>query len=79
VPLAGERDEEHQFGVTIPIKGWVLDADNFLTGATNFFDHNSLSHSNVFFPVEVEAARINGWELTLRSPRLRNRAQIYRT
>src|SRR5713101_3566554 len=31
VPLSGERDEEHQFGVTIPFKGWVLDADNFLT------------------------------------------------
>ena len=79
VPLAGERDEEHQFGVTIPIKGWVLDADNFLTRATNFFDHNSLNNSNVFFPVDVHDARINGWELTLRSPRLRNRAQFYLT
>ena len=79
VPLAGERDEEHQFGVTIPFKGWVLDADNFLTRATNFFDHNSLNNSNVFFPVDVQAARINGWELTLRSPRIRNRAQIYLT
>jgi hypothetical protein len=79
VPLAGERDEEHQFGVTIPFKGWVLDADNFLTGATNFFDHNSLNNSDVFFPVDVQGARINGWELTLRSPRLRNRAQFYLT
>jgi outer membrane cobalamin receptor len=79
VPLAGERDEEHQFGVTIPIKGWVLDADNFLTRATNFFDHNSLNNSNVFLPVDVHDARINGWELTLRSPRLRNRAQFYLT
>ena len=79
VPLHGERDEEHQFGVTIPFKGWILDADNFLTRATNFFDHNSLNNSNVFFPVYVQAARINGWELTLRSPRLRNRAQFYLT
>jgi len=79
VPLHGERDEEHQFGVTIPFKGWVLDADNFLTRATNFFDHNSLNNSNIFFPVDVQAARINGWELTLRSPRLRNRAQFYLT
>jgi hypothetical protein len=79
VPLHGERDEERQFGVTIPIKGWVLDADNFLTRATNFFDHNSLNNSNVFFPVTVQGARINGWELTLRSPRLRNRAQFYLT
>jgi len=79
VPLQGERDEEHQFGVTIPFKGWVLDADNFLTRATNFFDHNALNNSNVFFPVDVQASRINGWELTLRSPRLRNRAQFYLT
>jgi len=79
VSLHGERDEEHQFGVTIPFKGWVLDADNFLTRATNFFDHNSLNNSNIFFPVDVQAARINGWELTLRSPRLRNRAQVYLT
>jgi len=78
-PLPGERDEEHQFGVTIPIKGWVLDADNFLSRAANFFDHNSLNNSNVFFPVDVEGARINGWELTLRSPRIRNRGQFYLT
>src|SRR5712692_640802 len=79
VPLAGEGDEEHQFGVTVPFKGWVLDADNFLTRATNFFDHNALNNSNVFFPVDVQGARINGWELTLRSPRIRNRAQVYLT
>src|ERR1700724_2048402 len=79
VPLHGERDEEHQFGVTIPLKGWTLDADNFLTRATNFFDHNSLNSSNVFFPVDVQGARISGWELTLRSPRIRNRAQVYLT
>ena len=79
VPLPGERDEEHQFGVTIPFKGWVLDADNFLTRATNFFDHNSLNDSNVFFPVVVQGARISGWELTLRSPRIRNRGQLYLT
>src|SRR3989449_1523181 len=79
VPLAGERDEEHQFGVTIPFKGWVLDADNFLTRASNFFDHNSLNNSNVFFPYELQGARINGWELTLRSPRIHNRAQLYLT
>ena len=79
VLLPGERDEEHQFGVTIPFKGWVLDADNFLTRATDFFDHNALNNSNVLFPVDVQGARINGWELTLRSPRLRNRAQFYLT
>jgi len=79
VPLHGERDEEHQFGVTIPFKGWTLDADNFLTRASNFFDHNNLNNSDIFFPVTIQGARINGWELTLRSPRIRNRAQVYLT
>jgi hypothetical protein len=79
VPLHGERDEEHQFGVTIPFRGWTIDADNFLTRAKNFFDHNSLNNSDVFFPITIQGARINGWELTLRSPRIRNRAQVYLT
>jgi hypothetical protein len=79
VPLHGERDEEHQFGITIPYRGWTLDADNFLTRAKNFFDHNSLNNSDVFFPVTVQGARINGWELTLRSPHIRDRAQVYLT
>lgn len=79
VPLHGERDEEHQFGVTIPFRGWTLDADNFVTRAKNFFDHNNLNNSEVFFPITVEGARIIGWELTLHSPRLRDRAQIYLT
>jgi outer membrane cobalamin receptor len=79
VPLHGERDEEHQFGVTIPFRGWTLDADNFLTRANNFFDHNNLNNSDIFFPITIQGARINGWELTLRSPRIRTRAQVYLT
>jgi outer membrane receptor protein involved in Fe transport len=79
VPLRGERDEEHQFGVTIPFRGWTIDADNFLTRAQNFFDHNSLNNSDVFFPITIQGARINGWELTLRSPKIRNRGQVYLT
>jgi outer membrane receptor protein involved in Fe transport len=79
IPLHGERDEEHQFGVTIPIKGWTIDADSFLTRATNFFDHNNFNNSDIFFPITIQGARISGWELTLRSPRIRNRAQVYVT
>jgi outer membrane cobalamin receptor len=79
VPLHGERDEEHQFGVTIPFRGWTLDADNFLTRANNYFDHNNLNNSDIFFPITIQGARINGWELTLRSPHIRNRAQLYLT
>jgi outer membrane receptor protein involved in Fe transport len=79
VPLHGERDEEHQFGVTIPFRGWTLDADNFLTRASNFFDHNNLNNSDIFFPITIQGARINGWELTVHSPRIHNRGQIYLT
>ncbi len=79
VPLHGERDEEHQFGITIPFHGWTLDADNFLNRSRDFFDHNNLNNSDVFFPITIQGARINGWELTLRSPRIRNRAQLYLT
>jgi outer membrane cobalamin receptor len=76
-PLQGERDEEHQFGVTIPFRGWVLDADNFQTRANNFFDHNNVGESNIFIPVTIEGALIRGWELTLRSPRVWNRGQFH--
>jgi len=79
LPLHGERDEEHQFGVTIPWRGWTLDADTFLTRATNYFDHSNLNNSDVFFPVNVQGARINAWELTLRSPRILGRGQVYVT
>jgi outer membrane receptor protein involved in Fe transport len=79
LPLRGEHDEEHQFGVTIPWKGWTLDADTFLTRAKSFFDHNNLNNSDVFLPVNIQGARINAWELTLRSPRIRQRGRIYLT
>jgi hypothetical protein len=77
IPLNGERDEEHQFGVSIPYRGWVLDADTFRTNATNFFDHNNIGESNLFFPITIERAIITGWEATLRSPRIAHRAQLH--
>ena len=75
--LHGERDEEHQFGVTIPYRGWVLDADNFQTNVANFLDHNNIGASNIFFPLTVSQALIRGWELTLRSPRIAHRGQVH--
>jgi Carboxypeptidase regulatory-like domain/TonB dependent receptor/TonB-dependent Receptor Plug Domain len=79
IPLHGERDEEHQYGVTVPLWGWTIDADNFLTRAKNYFDHNSFNNSNLFFPITIQGARISGWELTLRSPNINRRAQVYLT
>jgi hypothetical protein len=75
--LPGERDEEHQFGVTIPYRGWVLDADNFQTNVTNFLDHNNIGASSIFFPIAVSQAKVRGWELTLRSPRFAHRGQAH--
>jgi hypothetical protein len=74
--LHGERDEEHQFGVTIPYRGWTLDADNFKTNAHNFFDHSCIG-SGACFPITINQAVIRAWELTLRSPRIARRAQIH--
>lgn len=79
IPLHGERDEEHQYGVTIPFRGWTIDADNFYTRAANYFDHNNFNNSNLFFPITIQGARISGWELTLRSPNIYNHAQLYLT
>jgi len=77
IALHGERDEEHQFGVTIPFRGWTLDADNFRTNVTNFFDHNNIGESNLFFPITIAHAVIRGWEATVRSPRIAHRGQIH--
>ena len=76
IPLYGERDEEHQFGVTIPYRGWILDADNFKTDARNFFDHSCIG-SGACFPITISQAVIRGWEFTLRSPRIAHRGQIH--
>ncbi|HEX7961802.1 MAG TPA: TonB-dependent receptor [Terriglobales bacterium] len=70
LPLRGERDEQHDVGITIPMKGWVAEADYFRTGARNFFDHDVIGNSNIFFPLTIESVRIRGTEVTLRSPHL---------
>jgi hypothetical protein len=77
IPLRGERDEEYQFGATLPIKGWDIDAGYFHTVAKNFFDHDALGNSNIFFPLTIERARIRAFEMTARSPQLFKRGQFY--
>ena len=68
LPLKGERDIQQEYGVTIPIHSWVLTETYFHTGAQNFFDHDALGNSNIFLPLTIQAARIEGFETTLRSP-----------
>ena len=49
IPLRGERDQEHQFGLTIPLRGWSMDVNTYHQRARNYFDHNAIGNSNVFF------------------------------
>jgi hypothetical protein len=77
VSLHGERDEEHQFGVQIPWRGWLLDADTFKTRANNFLDHSNVGDSSIFYPITVDGALVRAWELTLRSPRLWNHTRAH--
>jgi len=76
-PLRGERDREYQAGVTIPYRGWALDVDTFQTYARNWLDHNNIGESNIFWPITWDRAIIEGWEVTLRSPRLWHRGQFH--
>lgn len=77
LPLRGERNEENQFGIAIPLRGWTLDADHFHSKSRNFFDHDALGNSNIFLPLTIQGARVDGWELTLASPIFLRRAQMH--
>ncbi len=77
VPLPSERDEEHQFGIQIPYRGWVLDVDTFETRANNYLDHSNVGESNLFFPIAINGALIEAWEMTLRSPQLSRFGQFH--
>ncbi len=77
LPLHGERDEQREFGLAIPFRGWSFDVSNFRTGAHNFFDHDALGNSNVFFPLTLQHARIRGWEVTAKSPQIGGRGQLH--
>ncbi|MFZ0500037.1 MAG: TonB-dependent receptor [Steroidobacteraceae bacterium] len=68
LPLRGERDTERQLGLTIPVKGWSVEADYFVTQARNFFDHNPIGESDIYLPITDQGALIVGRELTVRSP-----------
>jgi outer membrane cobalamin receptor len=77
IPLHGERDQEYQVGVTIPVQGWTIDVDHFHTQAKNFFDHNAIGNSNAFLPLTIEGALIQGNELTIRSPKMGSVGQFH--
>jgi outer membrane receptor protein involved in Fe transport len=75
IRLPGERDIQHDIGLSIPIRGWSLDLDNFHTSGRNFLDHDVIGDSGIFIPLTDLGATISGTEVTLRSPRLLHMAQ----
>ena len=77
IPLRGERDEEYSFGASLPVRGWDFDGGYSHTAARNYFDHDALGNSNIFFPLTIERARIRAFELTARSPQLFKRGQFH--
>jgi outer membrane receptor protein involved in Fe transport len=68
LPLKGERDQQQEYGITIPFRGWAADLTYFNTLAKNFFDHDAIGNSNIFLPLTIQYARIKGFEVALRSP-----------
>ena len=77
LPLLGERDEQYEFGLAVPLHSWDLDLSYFHTAARNFFDHDVLGNSNIFFPLTIDRARIRGFETTVKSPKVLKRAQFH--
>jgi hypothetical protein len=78
-PLPSERDEEHQFGIEIPYRGWTLDVDTFRNRVNNYLDHSNLGESNMYFPVAIDGALVRAWEMSLHSPSLWRHGQFYVT
>ncbi|ABF40992.1 TonB-dependent receptor [Candidatus Koribacter versatilis Ellin345] len=75
LPLKGERDEQWEAGVSVPFRKWRGDVSYFQTKARNFFDHDVLGNSNIFFPLTIARAHIHGTEVTVNSPTVFGRAQ----
>ena len=78
-PIPSERDEEHQFGIQIPYKGWLLDVDTVKNRVNNFLDHSCIGASNACISIAVDGALVRAWEMTLRSPELAHLGQFHLT
>lgn len=77
IPLHGERDRQTELGLAVPIAGWNLDLAAFRTRARNFFDHDALGNSNIFFPLTIDDVLIRGAELMAQSPLLASRTRLH--
>ena len=77
LPLHGERNEEYQAGLTIPLKNWSFDANFSHMHARNLFDHDAVGNSNIFLPLTIANGRVEAFEVTLRSPMIGHRGQFH--
>ncbi len=73
LPLQGERDIQQEYGITIPVRNWVSTITYFHTSVRNFFDHDVIGNSNIFLPLTIQGAIIEGEEATIRSPLILHR------
>ena len=70
LPVRGERDQQHEFGLTMPLHGWTLDFSHFRTIARNFSDHSVVGNSNITLPLSIEHVTVRGWEAVVHSPEM---------
>jgi len=73
LPLKGERDIQQEYGITMPMRNWATSLTYFHTSVRNFFDHDIIGNSNIFLPLTIEGAIIEGEEVSVRSPLLLHR------
>ncbi len=64
IPLPGERDIQRDIGLSIPVRGWGIEVDNFHTSARNFLDHDVIGNSGIFIPLTDLGAIVSGTEVT---------------
>jgi hypothetical protein len=76
VPLKGERNEEYQFGMTVPFEGCWVDVVAYQTNSRNFLDHQALGASNIQLPVTIDRARIRGLDVSFTSASIFKRLRI---
>jgi hypothetical protein len=69
--LHGERDIQHDIGLTIPFHAWSLEVDRFHTSARNFLDHDVIGNSGIFVPLTDLGACIRGTEVSVRTPEIK--------
>jgi hypothetical protein len=75
--LKGERDIQREFGLSVPLHGWVFDFNHFATTSRNFLDHDMLGNSNILLPLTTPAARMNGTEAVIHAPEIMHRLSFH--